>query len=188
MSNRIVFVLVAALLVAMTAGMAQAKGKPAKKPPVVVHEFRGTVASVDAASGSVAVDVKQTNQAARPFVNRTVYFKAVASTKISLDGRRARLGDLRSGDSVVVQSKAPRGAASFTASIVNAQSPAAQPYYPDFDGDGIGAGDAVQFAPNRVGEGYVAQGADNCADVFNPGQEDVDGNGVGDACEPAPTI
>ena len=44
--------------------------------------------------------------------------------------------------------------------------------YPvDGDGDGDGVLDEV----------------DNCPDVFNPDQLDSDANGIGDACEPAPT-
>jgi hypothetical protein len=34
-----------------------------------------------------------------------------------------------------------------------------------------------------VDEDGVPDGADNCADVPNPGQEDFNSNGVGDACE-----
>jgi hypothetical protein len=41
-------------------------------------------------------------------------------------------------------------------------------YEPDSDGDGV---------PDRL---------DNCTFVWNPGQEDSNGNGVGDACEPPP--
>jgi len=40
---------------------------------------------------------------------------------------------------------------------------------PDTDSDGDGISDNV----------------DNCPDIYNPGQADSDGNGVGDACEPA---
>jgi LAS superfamily LD-carboxypeptidase LdcB len=49
----------------------------------------------------------------------------------------------------------------------------------------------------QVPEGYPVDGdvdgdgvldeADNCPDVFNPDQLDSDANGIGDACEPAPT-
>ncbi len=50
-----------------------------------------------------------------------------AETKIELDGEEATLADLEAGDLVAVQSKAPKGATSFTARVIDAQSPPADP-------------------------------------------------------------
>ena len=44
----------------------------------------------------------------------------------------------------------------------------------------------VQAAPDRDGDG-VADGRDNCPDVYNPDQADRNGNRKGDACEPDTT-
>jgi hypothetical protein len=33
------------------------------------------------------------------------------------------------------------------------------------------------------GQDFVGDACDNCPQVYNPGQNDADGNGIGDACE-----
>ncbi len=55
-------------------------------------------------------------------------------------------------------------------------------YYADFDGDGLGDPNDALFSCS-VPAGYVANATDNCPAVFNPQQEDTNGNGIGDACE-----
>ena len=53
-------------------------------------------------------------------------------------------------------------------------------FYADFDGDGFG--DADLFTYGNQPANYVENNLDNCPYVFNPSQEDSDGDGVGDAC------
>lgn len=49
-------------------------------------------------------------------------------------------------------------------------------------GDENGVGDACDSAIELDGD-EVAASSDNCSDTYNPGQEDSDSDGVGDACE-----
>ena len=189
MRKTVVFMVVAALMVAMVSGAALAKGKPAGKPgkvkknPIVTYVFKGEIASVDETNGSAAVDVKKGNKFARSYAGQQVDFAVNGATRIVEDDVETTLSNLDVGDRALVQVRAPKsGAVSFTANKVVAESPVA--YYFDADGDGIGAGEAEYYFSGEEPEDYVSEDGDNCADVANPDQADADGNGIGDACEP----
>jgi uncharacterized protein YkwD len=56
-------------------------------------------------------------------------------------------------------------------------------YYRDSDGDGFGdRSDSVRDITRP--EGYVTRYGDNCVDIYNPGQSDIDNDNIGDACDP----
>ena len=58
-------------------------------------------------------------------------------------------------------------------------------YHPDVDGDGVGSG---YGGPDQQA-GWVIYNTvywDNCPDTYNPYQEDSDGDGWGDSCDPEP--
>ncbi|MEL7306161.1 MAG: hypothetical protein AAGJ56_10065, partial [Myxococcota bacterium] len=57
--------------------------------------------------------------------------------------------------------------------------------YADLDGDRFGSDDVVQNASMSCDAAGVAGTAgDVCPDVYDPGQADLDNDGVGDACDP----
>ncbi|MEY5060947.1 MAG: hypothetical protein RIS45_868, partial [Planctomycetota bacterium] len=53
----------------------------------------------------------------------------------------------------------------------------------DLDGDGFGSSGDGTLAQCAQPTGYVRNNTDNCPAIANPGQEDCNANGIGNACE-----
>ncbi len=126
--------LTGALLVAMSAGTAAAKGpgsgKGASKgqsngkgPATVTYVFKGQMASVAEDGSSFEIALRGGNKAARGAVasGEPLSLAVTPETKVELNDQEASVADLQAGDEVVVQAKAPKGAASFTARTIPAE-------------------------------------------------------------------
>jgi hypothetical protein len=124
-----ILLVVASLVAAMFAGVAEAKGRPAgkskpaqKKDPVVTYVFKGDVTSVS--ESSVVVDVEKGNKFARSYAGEQVEFAVVESTKVVKDDVEVSLSEVAIGDEALVQLRAPKsGAADFTARKVVVETP-----------------------------------------------------------------
>lgn len=151
MKKMTLLALVAALVVALTAGTAVAKpdkAKGPKKEKSVTYLFQGTVAEVTQAAtdpvtglpitdpntgepleDGIVVDVKQGNKAAKAkgFIGQQVSFAVDSATKIERNDKEATLAELQPGDKVMVQVKAPASATSFTAKNISAEGPEPAP-------------------------------------------------------------
>lgn len=135
------FALVAALVVALTSGVAVAKpgkAKGPKKEKTVTYVFHGIVSSVSTTttdpltgeslgSDAVTVSVERGNKAARSYSGQDVTFAVDSGTNVQRNDEEAALSDIQPGDTVKVQVKAPSSETSFTARQVLAEGPESQP-------------------------------------------------------------
>lgn len=124
-----VLLAVAALVLALVASAADAKGREAgkdkgRKAPVVTYVFKGTVASIS--EGSVTVDVEKGNKFAKVYAGDQVELAVNEATKLRKDDAPVLLSDLSQGDEIVVKARELKGATSFTARMLVAQTPEAE--------------------------------------------------------------
>jgi hypothetical protein len=142
--NKIRTILIAVLAMALMAPVvAGAKDKPAKADkPAKTHkakkaknaEFKGTVVSVDVATGTVVVKVEKASKWGRRFKGQDVAFTTAGVKKIKVadtngDGKKD-LNDVKAGDRAHVGAKitkdavAPLAARKFHAKAPKAREPA----------------------------------------------------------------
>jgi hypothetical protein len=99
------------------------------------YGFKGTVAQDGADGRPLEVRVEKANDGARSLVGKNVKVKVSSGTEIYRDEATAdaessdldseldaKLSDLKQGDEVLVQAKAPENATSFTASLISAEA------------------------------------------------------------------
>lgn len=126
-------VLAGALLLAMSAGTATAKKpggvKGPEKAKLTTYVFKGELVASGEDGGSLTVAVSGGNKAGRAAAagGEPLGLAVTPETKVELDGQEATFADLRAGDAIVVQSKAPEGATSFTARVISAEREVVEP-------------------------------------------------------------
>ena len=93
------------------------------------YVFKGTIAQDGTDGNPLEVKVEKANDDARSFVGKNLKFDVSSDTEIYLDDANAKssdldakLSDLKAGEKVVVQAKAPKNATSFTASLISAEA------------------------------------------------------------------
>jgi hypothetical protein len=96
----------------------------------IAYGFKGTVAQDGADGRPLEVRVEKANDDARSLVGKNLKFKVSSGTEIYRDEATdaessdldAKLSDLKQGDEVLIQAKAPKNATSFTASLISAEA------------------------------------------------------------------
>lgn len=118
----------------MAAGTATAKGPGSgkgsgKSKAAVVYVFEGELASVGDDGKSFTLAVTGGNKAGRTAMagGESLNLTVTPETRIELNDQVAALADLQAGDAVAVQSKAPKGATSFTARVISAEREVVEP-------------------------------------------------------------
>lgn len=93
----------------------------AKRNPTVTYVFKGTVVSVDAAAGTVAIKLAKVNHQGRSARNLTVTFDltkaSVAVADVNADSA-ANVADIAAGDRVLVQARLPRRSPDLTGTLI----------------------------------------------------------------------
>jgi hypothetical protein len=94
------------------------------------YAFKGTVAQNGKDGSPLEVKVEKANDVAQSFVGKNLKFAVSSDTEIYLDNADvegakldAKLPDLKSGDKVVIQAKAPENASSFAARLIRPRHP-----------------------------------------------------------------
>ncbi len=117
-----------ALLVALVAGSAMAKGKGSGKGPKpqreITYVFEGTLSGVNLDAGTfIPVEVGGGNKAARPYLGERTFTVKDGYTKIEVDeAEDMSLADLVVGQEASVQTKASSAEEIFVARRVSAET------------------------------------------------------------------
>jgi uncharacterized protein involved in copper resistance len=113
----------------ITKNKATDKGGDKEQNQGTSYAFKGTIAQNGTDGSPLEVKVEKANDVAQSFVGKNLKFAVSSDTEIYLDNADvesskldAKLPDLKAGDKVVIQAKAPENASSFTASLISAEA------------------------------------------------------------------